>query len=443
VSTDPKVLIAIVLVAAISLLLGLVVRQIRRHRRESVPSTGGRSFAEPPVAASAVQNLSVSAGDGPVAMALAEPVATNRTAVMGVPRPGAPASPLPETTGRKVIAIVHDFGHPRDYPTDQRRYLTTREAFEILAEIRSVPADRPIDFILHTPGGEAFACELIASAVKDRPNTTAYVPYCAMSAGTIIALSCEKIVMGKYACLGPIDTQFYGFPIESYIRLLKEKPLASINDEIVLLGYLAEKEMKTARARACELLNKAHFGKDDACQLTDFLVKGDMPHSEQISRERALEIGVNIVGGDCPTPVYDTVEQRLRIYAPMDGDGYGPEYQVRATMLGNVLPPAGIVRQVGGALPAQTVLHADEAATGQNLFGMSKLGSEEILRRVVNAACAYVAKKFAEHAPTKTEVRALEVEIKAYVKSKFEKFAAFIEAHWGEIFEKIVAVFPD
>lgn len=443
-STDPKLLIAIVCLVAISLLLALVVRQIRRRRAAAEPQAGFRGMVEPLIATPALSNTSVAESSAPVAMALAEPVGENRTTILGIPRPGLPPTPAPETAGRKVIAVIHDFGHPRDYPTDQRRYLTTREAFEILAEIRSVPADRPIDFILHTPGGEAFACELIASAIKDRPNTTAYVPYCAMSAGTIIALACEKIVMGKYACLGPIDTQFYGFPIESYIRLLKEKPLASVDDEIVLLGYLAEKEMKTARARACELLNKAHFGKDDACQLTDFLVKGDMPHSEQISRDRALEIGVNIVGGDCPSPVYDAVEQRLRIYSPMDsGDGYGPEYQVRATMIGNVQPPAGIVRQLGGAKPSQTVLHTDAAPPAENLFGLSKLGSEEILRRVVNAACAYVAKKFAEHAPTKAEVRALEVEVKAYVKAKFDKFSAFIEAHWAEIFEKIVAVFPD
>jgi len=230
----------------------------------------------------------------------------------------------------KTIAIIHDFGHPYNHHTDDREYLCEREAFEVLAQIRSVGKDTPIDIVLHTPGGSAFACELIAAALKDRPNTTAYVPYCAMSAGTIIALATEKIVMGKYACLGPIDTQFFGFPIESYIRLLKEKPLSAIEDYTILLGYLAEKEMKTARARACELLNKKHFGQDDACQLTDFLVAGDMPHSEQINRERAVELGVNIVDSECPPVVYDLVEDRLKIFKSMDeGDGFGPEYQAK------------------------------------------------------------------------------------------------------------------
>jgi hypothetical protein len=258
-----------------------------------------------------------------------------------------------------------------------------------------------------------------------------------MSAGTIIALATEKIVMGKYACLGPIDTQFYGFPIESYIRLLKEKPLAAVSDEIVLLGYLAEKEMKSARARACELLNKAHFGPDDACQLTDFLVAGDMPHSEQISRERATQLGVNIVNGECPPVVYEMVEQRLRIYQSMDGsDGFGPDYQAKATMLGHRLPPASrfffpgqSMNEVGG-FPGMARKPA-EAATA------------EILRHLVNAAYSFVASKIAAHTPTKAQVRGLEAEIKAHLKEVFENLGYFIDSHWSVILEKILSAFPD
>lgn len=293
--SDPKLLIAGLSLVAISVIVAFVIRLIRRERP---PET----IAEPRPQAAGTMTMPASsyANDAPKA----------------------------ETAGRKVIAIIHDFGHPYGHQTDERRYLSTREAFEVLAEIRSVSPTTPVDVVLHTPGGEAFACELIASALKDRPNTTAYVPYCAMSAGTIIALSTEKIVMGKYACLGPIDTQFFGFPIESYMRLLKEKPIQNINDEVVLLGYLAEKEFKTARQRACELLNKHHFGKDDACQLTDFLVAGDMPHSEQIGRARAIELGVNIANGECPAAVYDMVEDRLRIYKSMDeAPGLTPQYQ--------------------------------------------------------------------------------------------------------------------
>lgn len=426
--------------AAIVLMLGLVVQQLRRHRARA-QADAATGFAQthyveahqPPVQTLSAPLAMADVSSSPAASVAEAPAPM---AALGIPRPSAPSAAAPaEMAGHKVITIIHDFGHPRDFPTDQRRYLSTREAFEILAEIRSIPPETPIDFILHTPGGEAFACELIAMAIKDRPNTTAYVPYCAMSAGTIVALACEKIVMGRYACLGPIDTQFYGFPIESYIRLLKDKPMEAITDEVVLLCYLAEKEMKTARARACELLNKNHFGKDEACQLTDFLVAGDMPHSEQISRDRAITIGVNIGKGECPTGVYEFVEQRLRIFQSRDDyDGYGPDYQVRATMTGHRLPqaaaglPAGFGQRFGTYTPARR----EKAAL-----------PEMVLRTLVDAACNFIVKKFAKHAPTKSEVRAMEGEIKTYLKEAFGKFTSLLEAHWKEIFEKIVAVFPD
>jgi hypothetical protein len=136
--------------------------------------------------------------------------------------------------------------------------------------------------------------------------------------------------MGRYACLGAIDTQFFGFPIESFVRLLKEKPIQNVDDTTVLLAYLAEKELKSARQRACELLNKHHFGSDDACQLTDFLICGDLAHSEQIGRDRAAELGVNVGKEDCPDAVYKMVEARLELFRSMDDKvGPGPDAAVK------------------------------------------------------------------------------------------------------------------
>jgi hypothetical protein len=227
--------------------------------------------------------------------------------------------------GAKTIAIIHDFDNPTAYDANKREYLSAREAFEVLAEIRSAGKDTPIDIILHTPGGDRFAGEMIATALKDRPNTTAYVPYCAMSAGTMIALSTEKVVMGNFACLGPIDSQFAGFPADSFERLLKEKPIQHISDFWLMVSYYVEKDLKTARGRACELMNRKHFAEPDACALTDFLVSGDLPHSERIHRERAAELGVNVAKDDCPAAVYQIVESRLELLRSMQGqNGFDP-----------------------------------------------------------------------------------------------------------------------
>ena len=292
---DPKLLIASLCLFAISLALAFILKQLRQRRLEEAIAPRPQAMAGPRLFADADAGKAQFHGNG-----------------------------------TKTIAIIHDFGHPHGHHSEERQYLSEREAFEVLAEIRSVDKDTPIDVILHTPGGSPFACELIATALKGRPNTTAYVPYCAMSAGTIIALATEKVVMGDYACMGPIDTQYGPFPAESLARLLKEKPIQNIEDFTVLLAYLAEKELKSARQRACDLLNKHHFGSDDACQLTDFLVSGDLPHSEQIGRDRAAELGVNVGKEDCPDAVYKLVEARLELFRTMDDKvGFGPDAGVK------------------------------------------------------------------------------------------------------------------
>ncbi len=285
---DPKLLVAGLCIVIASFFFALMAKQVRARRLRAVLAPR------------------------PQALSAARPMADYGDNKPWAGRPGV-----------KTISIIHDFGHPYGHTTEEREYLSAREAFEVLAEIRSVDKNAPIDIILHTPGGSAFACELIAAALKDRPNTAAYVPYCAMSAGTIIALATEKVVMGRYACLGPIDTQYGWFPAESFKRLIKDKPIQNIEDTSVLMSYLAEKDLRNAKARACDLLNKKHFGNDDACALTDFLVSGDLPHSEQISRARAAELGVNLAAEECPDPVYSMVETRLQLLRTMNGQGAG------------------------------------------------------------------------------------------------------------------------
>lgn len=61
-------------------------------------------------------------------------------------------------------------------------------------------------------------------------DVRAIVPQIAMSAGTMIALSCKEILMGKHSNLGPIDPQLRGVPCQSVLeefRLAKEEVKAN------------------------------------------------------------------------------------------------------------------------------------------------------------------------------------------------------------------------
>ena len=77
-----------------------------------------------------------------------------------------------------------------------------------------------LDIILHTPGGNTAATESIVNYLRSLfgNDIRAFIPQIAMSAGTMIALSCKEIVMGKQSNIGPIDPQFGGMSCAAIIE---------------------------------------------------------------------------------------------------------------------------------------------------------------------------------------------------------------------------------
>src|SRR5688572_29145865 len=62
--------------------------------------------------------------------------------------------------------------------------------------------------VLHTPGGVTQATETIVDYLRSKfARVEAIIPVYAMSAGTMISLSTNRIVMGRQSQLGPIDPQ--------------------------------------------------------------------------------------------------------------------------------------------------------------------------------------------------------------------------------------------
>lgn len=66
-----------------------------------------------------------------------------------------------------------------------------------------------LDLILHTGGGSAEATDAIVSYLRAKfSDIRIIIPQAAMSAGTMLACSANKIVMAKHSFIGPIDPQF-------------------------------------------------------------------------------------------------------------------------------------------------------------------------------------------------------------------------------------------
>jgi hypothetical protein len=66
-----------------------------------------------------------------------------------------------------------------------------------------------LTLMLHTAGGATNAAETIVAYLRSKfgPNIEAIVPTFAMSAGTMIGLSTQRVIMGRQSQLGPIDPQ--------------------------------------------------------------------------------------------------------------------------------------------------------------------------------------------------------------------------------------------
>ena len=93
------------------------------------------------------------------------------------------------------------------------RHIDIDDAESVLRAIRETPAGKPIEIVLHTPGGLVLAASQIAIALADHDGpVTAVVPHYAMSGGTMIALAADEIVLDKHAALGPIDPQLGQYP---------------------------------------------------------------------------------------------------------------------------------------------------------------------------------------------------------------------------------------
>ncbi len=77
-----------------------------------------------------------------------------------------------------------------------------------------------LDLILHTPGGDVAATESIIDYLHSlyNGNIRAIIPQLAMSGGTLIALSCKEIVMGRHSSIGPVDPQIQGMPAQGLLE---------------------------------------------------------------------------------------------------------------------------------------------------------------------------------------------------------------------------------
>ena len=123
---------------------------------------------------------------------------------------------LSEYTGRNVIVYSSGWLNvSSEWPVS----INDKDMNGFMAMTYGLDFDKGLDLILHTPGGSVAATESIINYLYRmfNGNVRALIPQLAMSGGTMIACSCNEIVMGKQSSLGPIDPQILGVPAQALI----------------------------------------------------------------------------------------------------------------------------------------------------------------------------------------------------------------------------------
>lgn len=191
-----------------------------------------------------------------------------------------------------------------------------------MTTIHEMDKTKGLDLILHTPGGDLAATEIIVNYLRKTfdCNISAFVPQLAMSAGTMIACSCKEIYMGKQSSLGPIDPQFY-LPnigqiaaqgvveeVERAVREINENPASQVLWANILSKYNptfignCEKAIEWSKEITTEWLQDCMFkgeknAAEKAIQVVEMIASHEetKSHSRHLTAEKCKEIGLKIV----------------------------------------------------------------------------------------------------------------------------------------------------
>jgi hypothetical protein len=190
---------------------------------------------------------------------------------------------------------------------------------DLLDDVRS---GDDLDLLLHTPGGDVDQAERIVVLCRKRVGKDArfrvIVPNSAKSAGTLIAIASDEIVMGEPSELGPIDPQV---TIVTASGEPMHRPAQSFLDGLKIIEEKADPQLPAAYFPLLDKLDPALL---DFCQkaidrsaqfaeqyLAKYMLKGDPDRAAEIARalndagthlshgalidaDKATEMGLNV-----------------------------------------------------------------------------------------------------------------------------------------------------
>jgi ClpP class serine protease len=197
--------------------------------------------------------------------------------------------------GATVITLIHRQETMSLLGFPIVRYIDIDDAESILRAIQETPEGRPIELVLHTPGGLVFAASQIAAALADHSGrVTAVVPHYAMSGGTLISLAADEIVVDPHSALGPVDPQLGKYPAASIIAAV-ERP-GEHNDETLIMSDIGRKAILQTESFTRRLL-EGQLTPERAREVAHLLATGTWTHDHPLYVNELQKLGLNVKVG--------------------------------------------------------------------------------------------------------------------------------------------------
>jgi ATP-dependent protease ClpP protease subunit len=221
---------------------------------------------------------------------------------------------IQERTGRRLIAYC---GGPATF-------ISNFDIPPFVDLLHDVETGSDLDLLLQTPGGDIDQAERIVLMCRKRVGDGTFrvvVPDSAKSAGTLIAVAADEIVMGEPSELGPIDPQITtraanGEPIERPAQSILDGLQAIIDGAAEAGGTLSpayfplldkldpalidfcEKALARSRQFAERFLS-TYMLRDDPARAVEAAktlndVSAHLSHGAVIDSQRASEIGLKV-----------------------------------------------------------------------------------------------------------------------------------------------------
>jgi ClpP class serine protease len=210
--------------------------------------------------------------------------------------------------GATVITLIHRQETMSLLGFPVMRFIDIDDAESVLRAIRETPSGRPIEIVLHTPGGMVIAARQIATALADHDaQVTAVVPHYAMSGGTLIALACDEIVLDAHASLGPVDPQLDQMAAASYVEVARMP--GEREDRTLLMADIGRKAIAQVESFTARLLRE-RMGPERARVAAHLLATGTWTHDHPLQAPELRTLGLPVHVG------VGTVERELMTLYP-------------------------------------------------------------------------------------------------------------------------------